>query len=904
MTSGMTIDIEQLLEQLTLEEKASLLAGSAMWHTTPVERLNIPAIKVSDGPNGARGSGGFAGSTTAACFPCGISLAATWNVDIVHQIGAAIGEEAKTKGAHILLGPTANIHRSPLNGRNFECYSEDPFLSARMAVAYIRGLQSQHVGACIKHYVCNDSEFERNTIDSIVGERALREIYLPPFKAAVQEADTWGIMSAYNKVNGIYASENPYTLLDILRDEWGFEGIVMSDWFGTKSTAASVNGGQDLEMPGPPAWRGGKLLAAAQAGEAKEEAITDSARRMLYTIQRAGAFEDPTDSPEQAIDNPAHRMLIRQAAAEGIVLLKNEGEILPIDPAKSETVAVIGPNARTAQIMGGGSAQVNTHYRVSPYESLLAKVGEEMEVAYAIGTTNHKSLPVLEAAWLATQGGQGGFAGEYYDNLDLAGSPVFQEAIQSSERMWFGEFSPDVDINSFSARFTGTITAPESGRYTFSLISVGLTRLLLDGQQVIDNWDEQQPGDFFFGMGSAEVTYEVDLQAGQEVELVIEYSKSGTMPLSIFRVGCLPPMVEDTIGEAVALAAQSDIALVYVGHSGEWETEGHDRPDMELVCEQNDLVEAVAAVNPNTVVILNTGAPITMPWIDKVAAVLQAWFPGQECGNAITDVLFGDVTPSGKLPQTFPKRLEDNPAFINYPGENGKVTYGEGLFVGYRYYEKKLIEPLFPFGFGLSYTTFEYSNLQLSTTKIPPDEILTVSIDVTNSGNVTGKEIVQLYIADPLSSLVRPEKELKAFAKVTLEPGETQTATMTIDKAALAYFDDLEMSWIAEAGTFEVRVGASSQDIRATASFELQESASFDGPEKEPIALSIESTMKDLLAHEEAKAVLSEHLPDFMDAPQLGMMMGFTLLQLQGMAADLLTDEVLGKINEGLRGIR
>lgn len=637
----MTTNIDILLSQLTLEEKVSLLAGSAMWNTTGVERLGIPSIKVTDGPNGARGASGFAGGMTAACFPCGISLASTWNLELVQRIGVALGEEAKSKGAHMLLAPTVNIHRSPLNGRNFECYSEDPYLSARVGVAYINGVQSQNVGACIKHYVCNESELERNTIDSVVGERALRELYLPPFKAAVQEADTWGIMSAYNKVNGTFASENPYTLIDILRDEWGFEGIVMSDWFGTKSTAASVNGGQDLEMPGPPAWRGDKLLATVQAGEAEEEAITRAARNMLYTIQRAGAFEQPEEVPEKAIDNPDHRALIREAAAEGIVLLKNTDNILPLDPTKMDTVAVIGPNARTAQIMGGGSAQVNSHYRVTPYDGFVAKAGEDMELAYAVGTTNHKNLPALETRWLSTSKGNSestsGFSGEYFDNLDLSGEPVFQETIMTSERMWFGDFSDAVDINAFSARFTSTLTAPESGLYTFSLISVGLTRLLINGKQVIDNWDEQQRGDFFFGMGSSEVLYEADLEAGQKLELVIEYSKAGTMPLSIFRVGCLPPMADDTIGEATALAAESDVAVVYVGHSGEWETEGQDRPDMDLVCEQNALVEAVAAANPNTVVVLNTGSPITMPWLDKVAAVVQAWFPGQECGNAITD---------------------------------------------------------------------------------------------------------------------------------------------------------------------------------------------------------------------------------------------------------------------------
>jgi beta-glucosidase len=357
--------IEELLSQMTIEEKVSMLAGSAMWYTTPVKRLGIPAIKVTDGPNGARGGGSFAGGLTSACFPVSIALAATWNTELVERVGQALGEEAKTKGAHILLAPTVNIHRSPLGGRNFECYSEDPYLSARMAVAYVKGVQSQNVGTAIKHYVCNDSEFQRNTISSEVGERALREIYLPPFKAAVQEAHTWAVMAAYNKVNGTYASENTYLLTDILRKEWGFEGLVMSDWWGTKSTAASLNAGLDLEMPGPPVWRGEKLLQAFRAGEVDEATIDRSVRRLLGIIIKSGAFEEPEPRPERAVDKPEHRALARRAAAEGMVLLKNDRNLLPLSTDKVKSLAIIGPNAKVARIMGGGSSRVN-HTTPSP----------------------------------------------------------------------------------------------------------------------------------------------------------------------------------------------------------------------------------------------------------------------------------------------------------------------------------------------------------------------------------------------------------------------------------------------------------------------------------------------------------------------------------------------------------
>ena len=934
--------IEELLGQMTIEEKVSMLAGSAMWYTTPIERLGIPAIKVTDGPNGARGGGSFAGGLTSACFPVGIALASTWNTELVERVGQALGEEAKTKGAHILLAPTVNIHRSPLNGRNFECYSEDPYLSARMAVAFVRGVQSQNVGTAIKHYVCNDSEFERNTISSEVDERALREIYLPPFKAAVQEAHPWSVMASYNQVNGTFASENPYTLTDILREEWGFEGLVMSDWFGTKSTAASVNAGLDLEMPGPPVWRGEKLLRAFQAGEVDEATIDESVRRLLGVIVKAGAFEDPADRPERAVDKAEHRALARQAAAEGMVLLKNEGNVLPLSTDKIKSLAIIGPNARAARIMGGGSSHVNPHYAVTPFDGIANRVGDAVKVGFEVGCTNtstglsasHKLLPLIQPAWLTPAGGQAGngLTVEFFNSLDLSGAPVKTMLAETTELAWLGEFEPEVNATEFSLRLTGQLTAPEAGRYTFGLSSAGLSRLYVNGQEVIDHWTEQRPGESSVtstglsasGSGSAGPIFEMNMAAGQTCDLKVEYSKQSAVPLASLRLSCLPPMAEDAIARAAALAAASDVALVFVGLSDEWESEGFDRPDMELVGDQAALIEKVAAANANTVVVLNTGSPITMNWLDKVAAVVQAWYPGQECGHAIADVLFGDVNPSGRLSQTFPRRLEDNPAYINYPGENGRVHYGEGIFVGYRYYDKKKIEPLFPFGYGLSYTTFAYRNLRLSASdtstlrlgsgqaglsaRVDADEGLRVSVDVQNTGGHAGQEVVQLYVRDLESSLMRPEKELRAFAKVSLEPGQTRTVTLTLNRESLACYDDGEQQWVAEAGEFEVLVGRSSRDIRASASFTLQATRRFGGLETAGIRpfdgaqgrLGIDSTLQLLLANEEARAILSKHLPGLLDAPQLSMALGFTLEQVAGMAPGVFTAEVMQAIAEEL----
>jgi beta-glucosidase len=815
--------IEDLLEQMTLEEKASMVAGADHWHTQSIERLGIPAIKMTDGPNGARG-GTSRGGPSSACFPVGTAMASTWNTELIGRVGAALGEETKTKAAHILLGPTVNIHRSPLAGRNFECYSEDPYLTLRIAVAFIKGVQSQNVGACIKHYVCNDSEFERHSISSEVGERALREIYLPPFRAAVKEAEPWTVMAAYNKVNGTYASANRYTLTDILKGEWGFKGFVMSDWRGTKSTIPAANGGLDLEMPGPPQFMGEKLLQAVREGHVSEQVIDDKIRRILRIIIKSGAFENPEEAPERAVDKPEHRRLARETAAEGIVLLKNERDVLPLQEREIKSLAVIGPNANVARIMGGGSSQVNPHYAVTPLEGIIRRCGDAIKVSYQQGCTNHKLIPPASPEWLTPAGDQEGhgLAGEFFNNLDLAGEPVLTEVAKEIDFTWFGEFSPLVDKDEFSARWTGRFTAPETGTYTFSLVSAGLSRLYIDNEQVIDNWTEQIRGEAHYGAGTEEMVAQVDMTAGQSYDIKVEYSKKDAPVFGALRQGCLLSVPGDPMERAAALAAESDVALVFVGTSDEWESEGRDQADMELPGDQAELIKRVAAANENTIVVLNTGSPVTMSqWIDLVPSVVEAWFPGQECGNAIADILFGDVNPSGKLSTTFPIRLEDNPAYINYPGENGKVLYGEGIFVGYRYYDKKKIAPLFPFGHGLSYTSFEYSDLEISSTEYEMEDSIEITVDVKNTGEREGKEVVQLYVRDVESSLVRPEKELKAFEKVALKPGETKTVGFTLGEDALSFYDPSRKQWVAEAGEFKVLIGSSSRDIRARGSFSL-----------------------------------------------------------------------------------
>ena len=797
-------DIRQLVAEMTLDEKIALLAGKDMWHTVPLPRLNIPSIKVSDGPNGVRGAQRDNGPASV-CLPVGTALGATWNVALIERLGKLLAEELRLKGAHVLLAPTVNIHRTPIAGRNFECFSEDPYLSGQMAAAYINGIQRSGAGACIKHFVANDQEFERTSMSSEVAERPLREIYLEPFRLAMRAAKPWTVMSAYNKVNGTFASENDTTLKQILKDEWAFDGFVMSDWFGTY-TAGVPAGGLDLEMPGPARWMAAEYVKKAlETGDLTMEALDDKVLRILRIVQRAGAFDQPQPAQERGEDRPEHRALLRAAAGETIVLLSNK-QILPLDERKINSIGVIGELARWPTIMGGGSSQVNPHPVISPLDGIRSRAGDQIDVAFEVGCFVHKTLPMPDAETLTTAAGETGIKLAIYDNLDCAGEPAFSQISSRPDFGWFGESVPAVNQERFSAVISGFFTPQETGIHTLELASVGQSRLYVDGELKIDGWD--------MTIQAVKETLQIKMNAGQAYALKVEFCWQGDPRWRSVRLGLLPPQSDDLIADAVALAKRCDVVILVAGLTDQWETEGADRVNMDLPGAQNGLIEQVAAANPNTIVVLNAGSAVTMPWLDKVAAVVEQWYNGLECGNALAGVLFGDVCPSGKLPTTFPKRLQDNPAYINYPGENGKVLYGEGLFVGYRYYEKKDVQPLFPFGHGLSYTSFAYGRLQHSAQQFSAQEGLVVTCEVSNTGPVAGKEIVQLYVRDVQASLVRPEKELKAFAKVALEPGETTTVSFELDQEAFWFYNPAGGGWQTEAGEFEILIGASSQDIR------------------------------------------------------------------------------------------
>jgi len=797
---------DELIDLLTLEEQVSILAGADYWSTPAIERLGIGKLRVTDGPNGARGSGSIIGGVTAACFPVGIALGATWDMDLVHRIGAAIADEVKSKGAHMLLGPTINMHRTVTNGRNFECYSEDPELAAHLAVAYITGLQGNGVAATVKHFIGNESEIERTTINSAIDERTLREVYLRPFEAAVKQGDVWGIMSSYNKLNGIYTAENEWLLSKVLRDEWGYDGIVMSDWFGSRTTAPTINAGLDLEMPGPTRDRGALLVQAVHDGLVGAETVRERALAMLRLMERVGSLSDHRPLDEHADNRPEHRALIRQAGAAGTVLMKNDAT-LPLDPA-SGTVAVIGPNANVAQIMGGGSAQLNPHYQITPLDGMINRIGQD-RVTFAKGCANHRWEPVIN----------GPFNAEFFNNEALVGPAVHTETIDGSVVFWHEDVAEGkVDSNAFSVRVTGRYTAQQEGLHSFGLHAAGYAKLYVDGVLVVDAWETWSKGRTFFEEGCDERTGHVNLDAGQTVSVVMELrtKPADNLYFTAFRFGVSRVLGANDLDAAVTAAAQSDTAVVFVGRSGEWDTEGSDLENIALPRNQNALIEAVCAANPNTIVVLQTGGPVEMPWAEHASAILQAWYPGQECGNAIADVLFGDADPGGRLPQTFPARWSDNPSYSHdpeiYPGADGTVRYGEGVFVGYRHYEKHGITPLFPFGHGLSYTSFELSDVQIRTNQ----EDVVVSVNITNTGWRAGSTVVQLYLSDQNGHVDRPAKELRAFAKVALQAGETNGVNMTLASRDFAYFDVTDACWRVTGGTYTLHIGFSATDIVIT----------------------------------------------------------------------------------------
>ncbi len=804
-----TVEPTSLLAQLTLAEKCNLLVGADLWRNHGVERLGLRALKVSDGPVGVRGDQ-WTGEATSTSFPCGSALGATWDIELLQRIGAAIGREARAKGVHVVLGPTVNLHRTPLAGRNMECYSEDPLLSGRLGTAWVRGLQSERVACTVKHFVANDQEHERHTISAEVDERTLRELYLRPFEMIVRDGEAWGVMSAYNKLNGTHCSEHPWLLTTVLRDEWGFDGFVISDWFGTHSTGPMLEAQLDLEMPGPAQRYGRHLVRAVEAGEVEEALVDRAVANLLRLYERTGALDVDDDrnyGPEGSA-LPSHQDLAFEAAVGSFVLLHNDG-LLPLDAETVGSIVVIGPNAEVANIQGGGSARLNPDREPTPLEGISERFGRD-RVSFARGCVSYKSIPPIEARRTKDSIG---LTTEYFANVDFDGDVVRTDRMNRGFHMWLGEWSADVPWE-FSARTRATVVADEAGDWTFALVSAGRSRLFVDDVLVVDNWDPI-PGDFYFGMGSAEVRGTVPLTEGQQVDVVVEFA-STMAGLAGVNIGLFPPEPADLMERAVAAATEAEVAIVVIGTNADWETEGADRADMWLPMRQRELIERVAAANPRTVVCVNAGASLDLEWLSQVGATLWCGLPGQAWGDALAAVLAGDADPGGRLPMTMPKRLEDNPAFTNYPGEEGKVLYGERGFIGYRWYETRAIEPALPFGHGLSYTSFDYGPLWVSADEIGRDDGVVVELDVSNLGPRDGVEVVQCYVRDVAASVARPVQELVAFTKLRLAAGESQRVRFELDARAFAFWSTTSQRWLVEPGEFDIRVGRSSADLRVS----------------------------------------------------------------------------------------
>jgi beta-glucosidase len=793
-------------ERLGLADQAALTVGVGWWHTAGAPALGLEGVHVSDGPNGVRGS---RWGEISACMPSATALGATWDPRLVRLIGEVLGDEALDKGARVLLAPTVNIHRHPVGGRNFECFSEDPLLSAAMAVAYVQGVQSRGVGCAIKHFACNDQELERMSIDVVVDERPLREIYLAPFEAAVSEAGVCMVMSAYNKLRGEFCSENRDLLAGVLKEEWGFEGVVVSDWFGTNSTA-SISAGLDLEMPGPASFLGPHLVDAVAQGLVRAATVHDAADRVLWLLQRVGSA--PVMTRRSADERAA---LARQAAASAIVLLKNESPQLPINPAVITSLAVAGPAATRLCPQGGGAAEVTPPYVRSPLQAITERAGSAA-VTYEPGCDIPGTAFPLGPSGLHTPDGREGIAVDYFEGDDLDGEPIHRDVFTVSRLVWLGPPHPSLIPGRFTARATTVFTPDRTGTWDFGLIATDAARLSLDGVLLLDT-TTAPPGEGFFGLANQEVTATVEMVDGVPCTLTVEFRADNDLPIAAVSFGGSFRPARDALEAAAAAARAADMALVFVGTDSRWESEGKDRTTLRLPGEQDALVWAVATANPRTVVVVNSGAPVEMPWADDVDGIVQVWYAGQEGGAAIADVLFGDVDASGRLPTSFPVLLEDTPAYPFYPGDGHTLHYGEGMFVGYRHYDTKDVAPRFCFGHGLSYTTFSFEDLTVAR----DGRELEVEVDVTNTGHRRGAEVVQVYVRRPASRVERPDKELKAFEKVWLDPGQTLRVRLTVTERALRHWDKRDNRWTIERGEIEILVGASSRDIRLGAATTL-----------------------------------------------------------------------------------
>jgi len=797
--------IDSLLSKMTLEEKIEIIGGINDFYTRPISRLDIPSLRMSDGPMGIHDFG----LTTA--YPAGIALAASWDSELAQRFGTAMGNDARARGVHFILGPGMNINRAPMCGRNFEYFGEDPFLTSRMAVAVIKGIQGQRVIAVAKHFAGNNSEFQRMTLSSDIDERTLREIYLPAFEASVKEAKVGAVMDAYNLVNGVHMTQNNHLNNEILKKEWGFDGILMSDWGATHDGVAAALGGLDLEMPSPTFMNSSALLPALKDGRIPVAILDDKVRRILRKTIEFGFF----DQLQRDSSIPSYSQEGREVALEmargGMVLLKNSDNLLPLDENKLKTIAVIGPDAYPAVPSGGGSAESKPFNAVSYLEGISNRLGTKAKVLYVVDEPPFDEL-FENSEFVTEPGSASGLKGEYFDNEELRGTPAMVRTDQHIHFDWGeGSFAAGHPVDHFSVRWTGYFIPKKSGDYKFFTSADDGVRLYIDDEILIDDWLPQSQ------------TVEngaKHLEAGKAYKIRLEYFEA--VGSAIIGFGVTP--ADSFIGRATkAIATKADAVIICVGFDPKTEGEGADRT-FQLPGGQDELIRQISAINKNTIVVLTAGGNVDMTqWVDGVPAILHAWYPGQEGGRALAQIIFGDYSPSGKLPVSFERRSEDNPTFHTYypkPGES-HVQYAEGVFVGYRQFDRSETKPLFAFGHGLSYTEFAYSGLSVSPQSGSATEPVTVSFEVKNTGHREGAEIAQLYVGDSHASVPRPVKELKGFAKINLKPGESKQVTLTLDRRAFSFYDVKKSDWSAEAGEFTILVGGASDDIQLKGKFTL-----------------------------------------------------------------------------------
>jgi beta-glucosidase len=812
---------DAILSQLTLEEKIDFIGGINSFYIRAIPRLNVPELKMADGPMGVRNYG------PSTAFPAGIAMAASWDTELVNRIGAMMGKDARARGVHFLLGPGMNIYRAPMCGRNFEYFGEDPFLASRMAVADIKGIQSQGVSATAKHFAANNQEWDRHRISSDADERTLREIYLPAFEAAVREAHVGAIMDSYNLVNGTHSTQNDFLNNKMVKQDWGFDGIIMSDWDATYDGVAAANGGLDLEMPSAKYMTRQTLLPAVQNGKVTVAVLDEKVRRILRKAIEFGWFDRPQTDKNIPLDNPEAHAVALDAALGSMVLLKNEDKILPLDRSKLKTIAVIGPAGGTAVTGGGGSSQVRPVAAVSLLKGIRDYAGNSVKVVYAAGLPSPGEKFTTTVFHTEAKGVEPGLKGEYFNNPKLEGPPALARVDQHIN-FDFGNsgYTAGGPADDFSARWSGYFTPASTGEYIFYVSGDDGYRLFINDQPLIELWEDH---------AETLTVKSMKLEAGQPYKVRLEYYQHTGGASIGFGIGAS----NDSSAQAAReLAAKADAVILCAGFTPFTEGEGSDRT-YELPSGQEEMIRQVLAVNKNTVLVLTGGGSVkTDPWIAGARGLIHTWYPGQEGGAALAKILFGEVSPSGKLPITWERGWEDAATYNSYYDPNlpkgkggdaphndgtarGHVKYSEGVFLGYRHFDRNGTKPLFPFGYGLSYTKFDYSNLNITPSSVSRDAPVTVTFNVKNTGARAGAEVAQVYVADGHAKVERPVKELKGFSKVYLKPGEITQVTVQLNRRSFSYFDPEKKQWTAAPGEFTILVGSSSQDVRASGKINL-----------------------------------------------------------------------------------